>query len=107
MTDGLLILRYLFGFTGPSLIDNAIGAGAQRDTADEIIGYLNCVRNDILDPDADGEEDPLTDGLLLLRYFFGFRDDTLIADAVDTDNCNNCTADEIEDYIEAVLASAP
>lgn len=33
LTDGLLLIRYLFGFSGDALIAGAIGAGAARDTA--------------------------------------------------------------------------
>ena len=33
LTDGLLILRYLFGLRGPSLTANAIGPGATRNGA--------------------------------------------------------------------------
>ena len=40
LTDGLLRIRYLFGFTGDSLISGAIGAGAERDTADEVEAYI-------------------------------------------------------------------
>ena len=55
------------------------------------------------DVDGDGEVAPLTDGLLQLRYEFGFRDNTLINGAVDLANCTRCTADEIEAFIDALL----
>jgi hypothetical protein len=38
--DGLLLIRYLFGFTGDSLISGAIGEGAERDTAEEVEAYI-------------------------------------------------------------------
>jgi hypothetical protein len=43
-TDGLLILRSLLGFTGDSLILNAVGVNASRRTSNEIGAYLsnNC-----------------------------------------------------------------
>jgi len=40
LTDGLLLIRYLFGFSGDSLISGAIGTGAERDTADEVEAYI-------------------------------------------------------------------
>ena len=40
LEDGLLILRYLFGFRGTSLTSGAIGTGATRTTSDEIVNYL-------------------------------------------------------------------
>jgi DNA-binding beta-propeller fold protein YncE len=52
------------------------------------------------DVDGDGETDPLTDGLLLLRYFFGFRGATLITGALDVVSCTRCTAEQIESFIE-------
>jgi len=41
MTDGLLIMRYLMGARGDTLIEGAIGAGATRTTAEEIEAYLS------------------------------------------------------------------
>jgi hypothetical protein len=40
LTDGLLLIRYLFGFTGDSLVQGALGDGAERNTAEEIETYL-------------------------------------------------------------------
>jgi hypothetical protein len=40
LADGLLIVRYLFGLSGNSLTNGAIGAGATRTTADQVIAYL-------------------------------------------------------------------
>ena len=43
LTDGLLLIRYLFGFSGDSLISGAIGVGAERDTAEEVEAYIKSV----------------------------------------------------------------
>jgi hypothetical protein len=40
LTDGLLIIRFLAGFTGAALIADAIGAGATRTDAGEITDFL-------------------------------------------------------------------
>lgn len=56
------------------------------------------------DIDGDGQNDALTDGLLLLRYLFGFRGAVLIAGAVDVLNCTRCTAPPIEAYIESLIS---
>ena len=53
-----------------------------------------------LDIDADGEVNALTDGLLTLRYHFGFRGATLIAGALGP-NCKRCTAPLIEAFLAA------
>jgi hypothetical protein len=36
----LLLIRYLFGFSGDSLVSGAIGSGAERDTAEEVEAYI-------------------------------------------------------------------
>ncbi len=40
LTDGLLVLRYMFGLRGQALIDGAVGAGAASVTATAIQDYL-------------------------------------------------------------------
>jgi hypothetical protein len=45
---------------------------------------------------------PLTDGLLLLRYTFGFRGGALISGAV-ASQCERCTADQIEAYLATLI----
>ena len=40
LTDGLLLLRYLFGFEGATLIEGAIRASATRTTSEEIKTYI-------------------------------------------------------------------
>jgi hypothetical protein len=54
-----------------------------------------------LDVDGNGRIDPLTDGLLVLRYEFGFRGSTLIAGVVAPD-CTRCDAPSIEAYLAEV-----
>jgi hypothetical protein len=105
LTDGLLILRYLFGFTGPTLVAGALGSGATRTDPAAIVAYLDSIRVTVLDLDLDGLAQPLTDGLLLLRYLFGFRGAVLIANAVDAD-CTRCDAAAIEGFIQSVLGGA-
>jgi len=55
-----------------------------------------------LDIDGDGNPDPLTDGLLVLRYLFGLRGDALISNAVATDAPRK-TAPQIEQYLDLLL----
>jgi hypothetical protein len=54
-----------------------------------------------LDVDGSGDIQPLTDGLLVLRYEFGFRGATLVTGAVGP-NCTRCTAPAIEAYLASV-----
>ena len=63
-----------------------------------IASYLNDAESE-LDIDGDNEADPLTDGLLLIRYLFGFSGDVLISGAV-SENAERTTAEQIEAYID-------
>jgi hypothetical protein len=74
LTDGILILRYLFGFIGTALTSGALGVTppAQRTDPNAIVAYLDGARTTMLDPDNNGVADALTDGNLILRYLFGF-----------------------------------
>ncbi|MBC8273284.1 MAG: thrombospondin type 3 repeat-containing protein [Gammaproteobacteria bacterium] len=103
LTDGLLVLRYLFGFQGSSLIENAVSASATRFTATDIKDYLD-TNNSLLDVDGNGQTDSLTDGLLLLRYLFGFSGQSLIEASLAVD-AERATSGEIESYVYAYLDS--
>ena len=72
LTDGLLVLRHLFGFSGSTLSAGAIADDAERSDVIEIQSHLESYAL-YLDIDADGRIDALTDGLLLLRHLFGFQ----------------------------------
>ncbi len=72
--------------------------GCTRCTAPEIEARLAAI-GDQLDIDGDGELEPLTDGVLVLRWLFGFRGDQLTASAVDQLDCTRCTAAAIESYL--------
>ncbi|MDB4035351.1 hypothetical protein N9506_05995 [Pseudomonadales bacterium] len=98
LTDGLLIIRHLFGFSGDSLTSGAVSPGAIRDASDTIASYLTDADSQ-LDIDGDGESKPLTDGLLLIRYLFGFSGDSLISGAIGTGAERN-TAETVEAYIK-------
>jgi predicted outer membrane repeat protein len=41
LTDGLLMLRFAFGFTGATLVSGAVAGNCLRCTAAEIVAYLN------------------------------------------------------------------
>ena len=40
LTDGLIILRYLFGVTGDNLVENTVAFNATRNSPFEIIQYI-------------------------------------------------------------------
>ena len=103
LTDGLLVIRHLFGFSGDSLTSGAVSSDASRDASDAIASYLTDADSQ-LDIDGDGESKPLTDGLLLIRYLFGFSGDSLVSGAIGTDATRN-TADAVEAYIKERVPS--
>jgi hypothetical protein len=69
LTDGVLIMRYLFDPNGSWTTAGAIGVGATRTTHDQIKSYLDSAAT-MLDVDGNGQADALTDGMLIMRYLF-------------------------------------
>ena len=103
LTDGLLVIRHLFGFSGDSLTSGAISGEAERTSADDIAAYLNAADTE-LDIDGDGEAKALTDGLLLIRSLFGFSGDSLISGAIGN-GAERTTADAVSAFIEQLNVS--
>jgi hypothetical protein len=103
LTDGLLILRYTFNLTGASLVAGAVSESSTLSTA-EIESEIATLMS-ILDIDADGEVDALTDGLILLRYLFNLRDDSLINGAI-SNGATRTSSTAIEAYIAQYLPNS-
>jgi hypothetical protein len=103
LTDGLLVMRHLFDFSGDTLVANAMDTSAIRNSASDISSYLTDAQTE-LDIDGSGDVQALTDGLLLIRYLFDFRGDSLIKNAIGTSATRTSSA-EIEAYIAARIPS--
>mgnify|MGYP000961866947 CR=1 FL=1 len=101
LTDGLLIMRYLFESTGDDLIFNAVDPSGNRTTAADIENYL-AGGLAVIDIDGNGVADALTDGLLIMRYLFESTGDDLIFNAVDPSG-SRTTAQDIESYILSIM----
>ena len=97
LTDGLLVIRHLFGFTGDALATGAISTNATRDRAEDISTLLADADSE-LDIDGNGESKALSDGLLLIRYLFGFTGDALTVGAIG-EGATRDTSEAIEAYI--------
>ena len=99
LTDGLLVIRHLFGFSGDALTsDGVVAGGAKRKTYEAISKYLT--EGDLeLDIDGNGKPEPLTDGLLLIRYLYEFSGESLIKGAIGA-GATRDTAEEVEAYIK-------
>lgn len=99
LTDGLLTLRFLFGFEGESLVSGAVSSNARRQSPEEILSYLNA-HKDFLDIDGDGQSQALTDGLLLIRSQFGFSGQSLMESALSLD-ARRTSEFEIQEFLNA------
>ena len=98
LTDGLIVLRYLFGLRGPAMTANALADNATRMDAQAIESYLDGVAVQ-LDVDANGETNALTDGLMIVRYLRGLRGPALLAGA----SVGPATAVDVEAAIKKLL----
>ena len=101
LTDGLLMLRGMFGLTGNSLTNGAVATNALYTTATEIEPRIS-VLGELADIDGNGQADALTDGLLVLRYLFGLRDSVLVNGVV-SPNGNRVTSAEIQDHMQGLM----
>ena len=64
--DGALIARYLAGLSGSAITSGIDTTGALRTDVTELARYFETTRP-LLDINGNGEFNPLTDGLLLIR----------------------------------------
>jgi hypothetical protein len=94
------VLRAFFDFTGPTLVNAAVAGNCARCTADEIADHIAAL-DLVLDIDDDGALEALTDGLLVLRFLFGFTGTTLTTGAVGA-SCDRCDAAAIEPYLHTL-----
>ena len=101
LTDGLIVLRWLFGLSGQPLVNGAIGSGAVRALPADIVAWLD-PRRAAFDVDGNNNTDALTDGLMILRYMFGLRGAPLISGAIGN-GANRATAPLIEAYISRLM----
>jgi hypothetical protein len=103
LTDGLLILRYLFNFSsGDSLIKDAISMNATRTTDIEIQQFINRGLN-YLDIDGNSTIDALSDGLLIIRYLYDLKSDAGLINNAIGKNAIRLTSDEISTYIDQLI----
>ncbi|MBT5796417.1 MAG: hypothetical protein HOI09_03415, partial [Porticoccaceae bacterium] len=101
LTDGLLLLRGMFGLDGSALVTGTVASNATYTAAADIEARI-AILGDLADIDGNGEIDALTDGLLILRYLFGLEGDTLIAGVVASDATRTSAAD-IEAHLKTLM----
>ncbi len=101
LTDGLMIIRRLFGFSGNSLSAGAVAADATYTTSAELASRIDAITTG-LDVDGDGETKALTDGLMIIRRLFGFSGSSLTAGALSATATRTQSA-EIAEYIDSLV----
>ena len=100
LTDGMLLLRYMFGFTDDQLISGAVAADALYNSASVIEARIKSL-GDRIDVDGNNQVNALTDGLLILRYLLDFHEDALIKNAL-PENATRVKSADIEAYLETL-----
>ena len=103
LTDGLLLLRGMFGLDGDALVTGTVASDAAFTMSVDIESRIATL-GDLADIDGNGEIDALTDGLLTLRYLFGLEGDTLIAGVVASD-ATRTSAVDIEAHLKTLMPS--
>ena len=103
LTDGLLVLRSMFGLDGDALVTGTVASDAAYTSSVDIESRIATL-GDLADIDGNGSVDALTDGLLILRYLFGLEGDTLIAGVVASD-ATRTSAEDIEAYLNTLMPS--
>ena len=101
LTDGLLLLRGMFGLDGSALVTGTIASDAAYTESVDLESRIATL-GALADIDGNGQIDALTDGLLTLRYLFGLEGDTLIAGVVAPD-ATRTTAVDIEAHLKTLM----
>jgi hypothetical protein len=100
LSDGLLMLRGMFGLDGDTLISGIVASDATYTDSVDIEARI-AMLGDLADVDGNGQIDALSDGMLILRYLFGLEGDTLIRGVVAQD-ATRSTAEEIQAHLESL-----
>jgi hypothetical protein len=99
LTDGILMLRYLFDPAGAWNYSDALGSGATLTSRENIKSFLDNGQTTVLDVDGNGTPDALTDGILILRYLFDPAGDWNYSDALGS-GATRTTRTAIKAYLD-------
>lgn len=98
-SDGVLVLRYLFGLRG-TVLTNGLTVTGTRTTAAQIEAYLGDFLP-YLDVDGNGTTDALTDGLLIIRQLINPGGPLLIQNAIGT-GATRLSAIDVSNFIDTL-----
>ncbi len=82
-SDGVIILRYLFGLSGSALTTGALGTGFTRSGEPQMTNYLINILP-YLDVDGNGRVEASTDGLMIMRKLLGMSGTAITQGAMGT-----------------------
>jgi hypothetical protein len=102
-SDGLIIVRYLFGIRGAALTLNTQGDVISNPTL--IARHLDDIKP-LLDIDGDGRTDALTDGVLIMRYLLGLRGNALVNAAI-APAARRTVFGDIQNYLSGITPALP
>jgi hypothetical protein len=105
LTDGILILRYLFDPAGQWNFADAVDADATRTTRAALRAGLDAITATVLDVDGNGTADALTDGILILRYLFDPAGQWNFSDALGNE-ATRTTRAQLKSYLDQYRPAA-
>ena len=100
LSDGLLMLRGMFGLDEDALITGIVASDATYTTSTDIEARISML-GDLADIDGNGQIDALSDGMLILRYLFGLEGDVLLKGVVAPD-ATRSTPEEIQAHLDSL-----
>jgi hypothetical protein len=101
LSDGVLIIRYLFGLRNSSLIANALSSDAVFTSSEQVEARIIAL-GDLLDVDQNGGLDALTDGLMTLRFLFGIENESLVERAIATNSIRSQLQEIKQHFIQLI-----
>jgi len=99
-SDGIMIARYLFGYSATAITANAHVATPNGRSPGDAVAYIDLIRP-LLDIDGDGRFDALTDGLLILRFQLGLTGSVLTSGAKSPDATRS--DQQIETWLQSLV----
>ncbi|MBC6474727.1 MAG: tandem-95 repeat protein, partial [Hormoscilla sp. GM102CHS1] len=101
LTDGLMLVRYMFGYSGADVVRDAVARDGIQIDAAEITSYLDELGL-VLDVDGNGELTAQTDGIMIIRALFGFSGDIVVRNVLSPGAPRDMA--EVTAYLEDLLS---
>ena len=99
LTDGLIILKYMdHQLLDASDLNPMLSHNAQRQSYTDVVQYIDNGQS-LLDIDCNGVIDTTTDGTLIMRYLFGFNQQSLLEDAIGSESMRQ-SIEDIQAYLD-------